>query len=48
LLLSQNAVCDALGGRWIAREDACNDGFGGNGNNDPGERLGAVHLIVGR
>jgi hypothetical protein len=36
LLLSQHAVCDALGGRWIAPEDACRDEFGGNGNNDVG------------
>jgi hypothetical protein len=36
LFLSQRAVCDALGGRWIDSEDACRDEFGGNGNNDPG------------
>jgi hypothetical protein len=36
LFLSQRAVCDALGGRWIASEGACRDEFGGNGNNDPG------------
>ncbi len=36
LFLSQRAVCDSLGGHWIASKDACRDEFGGNGNNDPG------------
>jgi hypothetical protein len=39
LLHAQRPICTTLGGQWIAEEDPCRHGFGGNGNNDPGADL---------
>jgi hypothetical protein len=39
LLHAQRLICTTLGGQWIAEEDPCRHGFGGNGNNDPGADL---------
>jgi hypothetical protein len=32
----QPMLCDALGGEWFARPEACRHELGGNGNNNPG------------
>lgn len=44
LAYAQQPVCDALGGRWIDESEACRHEWGGNGNNDPGNK-GILWLV---
>jgi hypothetical protein len=32
---AQRSLCDLLGGQWIGENQACQNEWGGNGNNDP-------------